>query len=128
MIAVWKTKHMVSMAKFQAKSKLFAGLLVPYSNKSKNLLATTNKNITTKTTKVEYKQAILGGGDIAFPLLFSGVILKTMGVLPAIIVSLTTAVALLLLFIGADKKKFYPAMPFVSAGCFIGYLSVSLIF
>ena len=30
MIAVWKSKHMVKLAKFQTDSKLFAGLSIPY--------------------------------------------------------------------------------------------------
>jgi presenilin-like A22 family membrane protease len=105
-IAVWKTKHMIKMAEFHAKAKMFAGLLVPYS-----------KN----------KTALLGGGDIGFTLLFSGVILIKMGVLAAIITSLTTTVALFLLFTYSKKNKFYPAMPFLSAGCFLGLLISFLI-
>jgi presenilin-like A22 family membrane protease len=100
-IAVWKTKHMIKLVKFQAKAKLFAGLLIPYDKK---------------------KTAILGGGDIGFTLLFSGVVLTKMGFLSAIIVSLTTSIALFLLFIFSKKRKFYPAMPFLSIGCFIGLL------
>ena len=106
MIAVWKTKHMVKMAKFQTESKLFAGLLVPYG-----------KN----------KVAILGGGDIGFPLLFSGVILKTSGMFEAYIVSVFAALALLLLLVFSKKKKFYPAMPFISAGCLVGWLTTLLV-
>lgn len=124
MIAVWKTKHMISMAKFQAKSKIFAGLFVPYSPKAEIPLQV-NKKI--KSKKI-YREAILGGGDIAFPLLFSGVILKTLGFLPALILSLSAAVALLILFLLAEKKKFYPAMPFISIGCFIGYFLIKLLF
>jgi presenilin-like A22 family membrane protease len=105
-IAVWKTKHMVKMAEFQAKSRMFAGFLIPYS-----------KN----------KTAILGGGDIAFTLLFSGVVLTHQGFLNAVIVSLFTSIALLLLFIFSKKKKFYPAMPFLSVGCFIGLLAGLLV-
>ena len=106
MIAVWKTKHMVKMAKFQTESKLFAGLLVPYG-----------KN----------KVAVLGGGDIGFPLLFSGVILKSFGIMEAYIVSVFAALALLLLLVFSEKKKFYPAMPFISAGCFLGLLVVTIL-
>ena len=106
MIAVWKTKHMVKMAKFQTESKLFAGLLVPYG-----------KN----------KVAVLGGGDIGFPLLFSGVILKSFGIMEAYIVSVFAALALLLLLVFSEKKKFYPAMPFISAGCFLGLLVVIIL-
>ena len=105
-IAVWKTKHMVKMAKFQTESKLFAGLLIPY-----------DKN----------KFAILGGGDIGFPLLFSGVILKTSGMFEAMIVSLFAGIALVLLLTFSKKKKFYPAMPFLTAGCLVGWLITLLV-
>lgn len=103
-IAVRKTKHMVSIAKFESKSKIFAGLFIPYGN----------------------KEAILGGGDIGFPLLFAGVVLKIYGVLPAIITITFTSLALLYLFAISKKNKFYPAMPFLTAGCFLGFL-VSLL-
>lgn len=128
MIAVWKTKHMISMAKFQTKSKLFAGLLVNYNTKRSN--EKINKiNSKSKTVKQESnRQAILGGGDIAFPLMFSGVILKTFGFIPALITSLTAAIALLFLFFIAEKKKFYPAMPFITAGSLLGYLIILLAF
>jgi len=101
MIAVWKTKHMIKMAKFNAQAKMFAGLLVPYGKD---------------------KTAILGGGDIGFTLLFSGVVLIKLGVVAALITSFFTTVALFLLFMYSKKDKFYPAMPFLSAGCFLGFL------
>jgi presenilin-like A22 family membrane protease len=105
-IAVWKTKHMVKMAKFHAKANMFAGLLVPYGK---------NKN------------ALLGGGDIGFTLLFSGVVFIKLGLVAAIITSLMTTLALFLLFIYSKKDRFYPAMPFLSAGCFLGLLIAFLI-
>ncbi len=107
MIAVWKTKHMVKMAKFQAKAKMFAGLVIPY-DKGK-------------------KTAILGGGDIGFTLLFSGVVLVSMGFYKALIVSFVTTIALFLLLTLSKKNKFYPAMPYLSAGCFLGLLISSLL-
>ena len=100
-IAVWKTKHMVKMAQFQAKAKVFAGLLIPYGK---------NKN------------AVLGGGDIGFTLLFSGVVLNSLGYLDALIVSFVTSISLFLLLTLSKKNKFYPAMPFLTLGCFIGLL------
>jgi len=33
MFAVWKSKHMVKLANFQSKAKLFAGLMIPYGKK-----------------------------------------------------------------------------------------------
>ncbi len=101
-IAVWKTKHMVKMAKFQAKSKMFAGLVVPY-DKGK-------------------KTAVLGGGDIGFTLLFSGVVLAQFGFYKALLVSFITMISLFLLLTYSKKNKFYPAMPYLSAGCFLGLL------
>ncbi len=97
--AVWKSKHMIKMAKFQTKLKLFAGLFIPYG-----------KN----------KTAILGGGDLGFPLLFTGVVFKTSG-WEALFVIAMAAIALWLLLIKSEKNKFYPAMPFIAAGCLVGY-------
>jgi len=107
MVAVWKTKHMIKLAKFQSKLKVFAGLLIPYGKD---------------------KTAILGGGDIGFPLLFSGTVLKVYGLQPALLTIIFTSLALLFLLLIAEKKKYYPAMPFISVGCFIGLLVVSLVF
>ena len=145
--AVWKSKHMVKLAKFQSNSKLFAGLMIPYNKKgfkNINLNQDNEKNIkeNKKSEKINEKQdkgniAILGGGDIAFPLLFSGVIMKYLAeqgysfinsFLGANLITLGSAIALTILFIKSEKGKFYPAMPFISAGCFIGLLLVFLIF
>jgi len=116
MIAVWKTKHMISLAKFQAHSKTFAGLLIPYSLRLKK------PKVKGKMKEVPVRTAILGGGDIGFPLLFAGVVLKTSSFSNAFIISIFAALALMFLFAIAKKTKFYPAMPFIAVGCFIGYL------
>ncbi len=152
--AVWKSKHMVKMAKFQTKSNLFAGLMVSYKVKKDMKPLKANKIVKSKTTthkikgKIEEtssklssnkeipKNAILGGGDVVFPLIFSGAVLegliregltKSTAFMHASIITLTTAIALTLLFVYAKKGKFYPAMPFVTAGCLIGWLIVLLI-
>ena len=101
-IAVRKTKHMVSMAEFQAKMQLFAGLLLPYGKKGE-------------------KTAILGGGDIAFPLLFASVLLMTYTLWAALLVVFCSTLALTFLLVTSEKKKYYPAMPILSLGCFAGY-------
>jgi len=120
MVAVWKTKHMVSLAMFQSESKVFPGLSIPYKQEPIKKVVKTRK-------KESSEIAILGGGDIAFPLLFSGVVLKTFGFVSAGIVSLFAAVALLLLLLLARKQKFYPAMPFITAGCLLGLIIVKYI-
>jgi presenilin-like A22 family membrane protease len=142
MYAVWKSKHMIKLAKFQTQSQVFAGLFIPYGkykdsafSKVKSVKSTarkTGKNIKRKGKMVtrQVKNAVLGGGDIAFPLLFSATVmeylLKSAGFSMALalglttIITFTTATALFLLLYLAEEDKFYPAMPFVSAGCFLG--------
>jgi len=63
--------------------------------------------------------ALLGGGDVVFPIILAGVVLHTWGLIPALIISIGATIALGLLFYYSEKGKFYPAMPFISAGCFI---------
>ncbi|MBN1386538.1 hypothetical protein JW968_06230 [Candidatus Woesearchaeota archaeon] len=119
MYAVWKSKHMVTLAKFQVKSKVFAGLSIPYSLKKPKDARKHHKEGVMKMEGV--RTAVLGGGDIAFPLLFTGVVMKSFGIWYALIISVVAALSLLLLLIFSQKDKFYPAMPFLSAGCFAGY-------
>ncbi|HLC88546.1 MAG TPA: presenilin family intramembrane aspartyl protease, partial [Candidatus Nanoarchaeia archaeon] len=70
--AVWKSKHMIKLAQSQAKAKVFAGLLIPYKLGKK-----VKKGAKVRSEKV--RTAILGGGDIGFPLIFAGVVLKELG-------------------------------------------------
>ena len=130
--AVWKSKHMVKMVKFQTKSKLFAGLSIPYSlKKTKNQTGNQSKAVSIKSGKVKKMQtAILGGGGIAFNLIFTAVVMKTLilegmtkniAFLNSLVVVVFVTVALAFLLFKSKRGKFYPAMPFISLGCFIGY-------
>lgn len=170
MIAVWKLKHMITLATAQAEQKMFAGILIPYKNpeykekKSKQKETKLVNEVKTKTSKKEtvaslniplpkditasekVRSAILGGGDIAFPLVFAAAIMNDMilkqgpfldelsfivakqnAFFVSLIIPLFAAVALFLLFIKSKKGKFYPAMPYISVGCFVGYL-ITLLF
>ncbi|MFH1590388.1 MAG: presenilin family intramembrane aspartyl protease [archaeon] len=126
MFAVWQSTHMVKMANFQTDSKLFAGLSIPYSKTAhkrvkhpKGLPAPPRPP---KGMDAKVRTAILGGGDIAFPLLFSSAVMKHTGGFGApFLVTIFAAGALFLLLYYSEKNKFYPAMPFISAGCFVGY-------
>ncbi|MBU0980486.1 MAG: hypothetical protein KJ709_06780 [Nanoarchaeota archaeon] len=120
MYAVWKSKHMISMAKFQSAAKVFAGLYLQYDKKGLITKAVPAK----KGRKM--RNAILGGGDIGFPLIFAGVVMKTAGWW-AFLVSIGAALALTWLFWQGKKDKFYPAMPFITAGCLLGLAAVWLI-
>lgn len=129
MYAVWKSKHMVKLANFQTDSKIFAGLSIPYKMPKLNF----KRSQSSKTKKV--KTAILGGGDIGFPLLFSGTVLKSLAISYSaitafsltLIITFFTALSLLGLLLLSKKNKFYPAMPFISVGCFVGYLMLMIV-
>ncbi len=133
MYAVWKSKHMVKLAKYQIQNlKIFTGFFLPYlTNKSlaklKNLKKFKDiklKDVKEKTKNIRVSLAILGGGDVAFPLIFAGIILREFSFIHASIIALTSTLSLLFLFVIAKKEKFYPAMPFITAGCLIGYLII----
>ncbi len=89
-------------------------------------LKTTNYKLKTQSP-VTPVSAILGGGDLAIPLLFTGTVFKFMGLAPALWIIPFTTVALFLLFILAEKGKFYPALPFINTGAIIGYVIVLLV-
>jgi len=123
-IAVYKTKHMIKLAKFQSKLKMFAGLIIPYK------LGKLRRKGKAKLVKV--RTTVLGGGDIGFPLIFAGVVMKGLmltnvmwlGFLKVLIIPVFTTLSLLYLLLKAEKKKFYPAMPFLTVGCLVGWLVV----
>jgi presenilin-like A22 family membrane protease len=115
--AVWKSKHMVTLAKSQADANAFAGFMIPYKM---GPLRKVKEKSGKKVKKVMVRTAILGGGDVAFPLLFAGVMLKQLGVWQAFVIPFFAALGLGILLYYSEEKKFYPAMPFISGGCFVG--------
>lgn len=126
--AVWRAGFMQKMAKYQIKQlKIFSGFFVPYlGNKEKAMIAKAPVK-SLKTRKFKVNIAILGGGDVVFPIIFAGVILRFMGILPALAIVVGATATLGLLFYFSEKGKFYPAMPFISAGCFAGLAVAYLI-
>ena len=122
-IAVWRSKHMVSLARFQIESGRFAGFSIPRAITTPKAAKSDAKKGAKKAKPVQHGgSAILGGGDFAFPLLFSGTLLLTLGWVPAIGSVIGGYIALLLLFTYSQKNKFYPAMPFLAAGLILGGL------
>lgn len=130
-VAVFGSKHMVKLAQFQTKTA-FAGLSIPREfGKKVDKINVPKINKTKKTTS-----AILGGGDVAFPLLFSAVVMenlvlqgvaKNIALMQTSIISITSTIAIALLFFIAKKDKFYPAMPTVSVGALIGWAIILLL-
>ena len=91
--AVWHSGFMQKMAKFQIQQlKLFAGFFVPSLGSKQKAqikaikLKYKNQKIpqaVLKKKKIKVSLAILGGGDVIFPLIAAGVFLRTFGLLEA---------------------------------------------
>lgn len=134
-IAVFHLKHMIVLAKFQTSNRIFAGLFVPKQLSLKSAFSTIAasptataenkprqpKRLAEESYSDSGSYAIVGGGDVAFPLLFAGTLLSAFGFYKTLIIPAFAAAALLVLLIIGKKGKFYPAMPFIAAGCFVGY-------
>ncbi|MEK6761037.1 MAG: presenilin family intramembrane aspartyl protease [Nanoarchaeota archaeon] len=125
--AVWQSGIMQKMAKYQIdKLNVFSGFFIPYASKKVKMQIQKMKKSEIGKKKIKVNIAILGGGDVVFPIITAGVMLKTFGLLPAIFVIFGAAVGLGYLFFLAEKKKFYPAMPFITAGIFVGFIISTL--
>jgi len=125
MWAVWHSGFMQKMAKYQMNNlKIFTGFFVPYMGKKlrekmKKIKMSKGKM---KNMKVRVNVAILGGGDVVFPIITAGVLLRISGLIPALMITIFATIALLFLLVYSQKGKFYPAMPFITAGCVVGLL------
>jgi len=116
MYAVWHAGFMQKMAKYQMENvKVFSGFFVPYARKKDKIKL--KQKASKKKTNVSV--AILGGGDVVFPIILSGVVLHTLGLFEALIIAIGATIALGYLFYISEKGKFYPAMPFITAGCLL---------
>ena len=120
MWAVWKSGIMQKMAKYQMNNlKIFSGFFIPYISKEIRLKIKKMKKSDLNKKKIAVNLAVLGGGDIVFPIVTSGVILKFWGIGPAILTIFGATIGLISLLIYSEKKKFYPAMPFITIGILI---------
>ena len=137
MWAVWHSGIMQKMAKFQMEDlKIFGGFLVPYMSKKVRqkikkfkLEAGKSKKKAKElqNKKIRVSLAILGGGDVVFPIIAAGIFFRAFGLIPALFVIGGALAGLVFLLAISQKKKFYPAMPFISAGIFLGMLAIKLI-
>jgi len=138
--AVWKSGIMQKMAKFQMEElHIFGGFLIPsMSKKDKNKIKNIKQKYKNKKqkipTKIKNKKfkvnlAILGGGDVIFPIITAGVFMWSFpaqalfgiaGLIPALFIIGGALAGLIYLFIQTEKDKAYPAMPYITSGIFIG--------
>ncbi len=121
-IAVYKTKHMQKMAKSMLESGTMMGLIIP------NRLA--NFCISLKEARPGKEFVILGGGDIAFPLIFASSLIPAAGIKNALIVAVFAVFGILLtlfLFLSQKKRRPLPALPTISFFTIFGYLVVKFL-
>jgi presenilin-like A22 family membrane protease len=120
-IAVYKTKHMIKMAKEMLKAKAIPGLILPQK------ISQLTQPI--KELKIGGKFLILGGGDIIFPLLLVTSLVPS-SVLDATIVAIFATLGLLVSFwIFALQKirKPIPALPPIATFSILGYLITTIL-
>jgi len=73
MWAVWKSGIMQKMAKYQIeKLNIFGGFFIPYLSKKDRLKFKKMSKKELKKKKVKVNIAILGGGDVIFPIIAAG--------------------------------------------------------
>ena len=119
-IAVYKTKHMVEMAKEMIKNRAILGLVVPPNISS--------FSAPLKEIRTGGKFLVLGGGDIVFPLLLCSSLIP-FGVLKSLIVGLFSLIGLSVsfyLFLSQKKRKAIPALPPIAFFSIIGFLITRL--
>ena len=120
-IAVYKTKHMVKMAKEMIESKAIIALFIPpnISGFKEGL----------EKIKPGGKFLILGGGDIAFPLFFCASLVP-FGILNSLIVAIFSLIGLFFSFYIFTIQKIrqpIPALPPIALFSIIGFLITRLI-
>jgi len=136
MWAVWKAGFMQKMAKFEMEElHIFGGFLIPTVSKKvkaqiqKIKQKYKGKKMPTKIKKKKFKVrlAILGGGDVIFPIITAGVFMRAYpkqtlfgiaGLIPALFIIFGALIGLTYLMTITKKDKAYPAMPYISAGIF----------
>jgi presenilin-like A22 family membrane protease len=141
--AVWKSKFMQKMAKYQINNlRIFTGFFVPYVNKKQKTKIRLIKQKSLKfkgkirekflekqfkKSKIKVNLAILGGGDVIFPIIAAGVFyVAFQSIIPALIILVSSTIGLLSLFLMARKGKFYPAMPFITIAIYLGIILIFL--
>jgi presenilin-like A22 family membrane protease len=116
-IAVYKTKHMVKIAKDMIEAGTILGLVFPFE--PLGFLKSTKE-----IKPGEGKFLILGGGDVALPLIFSVSLLK-FGIFKSFFVAFFSLFGLFsnfLFFLLQRKREGIPALPLISLFSILGYL------
>jgi len=135
--AVWKSGVMQKMAKFQMNElKIFGGFLIPTASekvkaqikKIKEKYKNKKMPKRVKEKKFKINMAILGGGDVIFPIITAGVFMRAFNIVPALFIMFGALAGLSSIFLFSQKGKAYPAMPYITTGILAGLLLWFIIF
>jgi presenilin-like A22 family membrane protease len=120
-IAVYKTKHMVSMFRSLIEKRVYLSLIIPQNFKG------IFKKIKEASPQTEFM--FLGTGDLAIPAIFITACLK-ISLLTSLLVGLGSVfgfILLYVLFVSQKERQPMPGLPPLILGCLIGYLISFLI-
>jgi len=120
-IAVYKTKHMIKMAKEMIESGAILALVIP-----SNIL---DFKVNLAEVKPGGRFLILGGGDVVFPLILV-VSLIPEGILNSLIVAIFSLIGLFVsfwIFISQKVRQPIPALPPIALFSIIGYLITKIL-
>ncbi len=125
-IAVYKTKHMVKMAREMIEHKAVLAFIIPQriSGLGKQL-----ENVKNDSHVAKRQFLILGGGDVIFPMIFC-VSLIPQGIADSLIVAVFALLGLLAsfwIFISQEDRKPIPALPPIALFSLIGFLITLII-
>jgi len=115
-IAVYKTKHMVKMAREMITAGAILGLILPQE--------TSGFKTNLREVRPGGKFLILGGGDIVFPLVLAVSLLPS-GIINSLIVAIFALFGLFtsfLIFINQKVRRPIPALPPIALFSIIGFL------
>jgi len=121
-IAVYQTKHMIRMAKEMAEQGAILALIIPQK--------LSDFKASLKEVSPGGSFLILGGGDIAFPLLFA-VSLIPSGIINSVIVAIFSLIGLFasfLIFITRKERQPIPALPPIALFSIAGFLLTRIIY
>lgn len=125
-IAVFKTKHMVTMFKGLLSYGVAFSLVIPFELKG---FLQNQKLVQKEMANEERKYVFLGTGDLAFPLIFA-VSALTLGIYYAIGIIIGASVGMFcihLILVYQKQKRAIPALPPIAAFSILGFLIVGLI-
>jgi presenilin-like A22 family membrane protease len=120
-IAVYKTKHMIKMAKEFIEAKAIPGLILPQK--------ISEVSAPLKDVKMGGRFLVLGSGDIIFPLLLVSSLVPE-GIKKSFLVAIFATIGLLTsigIFLFQKTRKPIPALPPIALFSIIGYLLTLII-